>query len=103
MAKAVGFGPKGRSRPGRDNPGSGTNGSAGFGPMPIGEPRRHLHAGAASYCVETNFPAAAEEATLSRIFAGVHFLFDLTTGQRLGSDIADFIVDNFLTSRDRDA
>jgi len=49
------------------------------------------------------FPAAAEEATLSRIFAGVHFLFDLTTGQRLGSDIADFIVDNFLTSRDRDA
>ena len=49
------------------------------------------------------FPAAAEEATLSRIFAGVHFLFELTTGQRLGSDIADFIVDNFLTSRDRDA
>ena len=51
----------------------------------------------------TSFRAAAEEATLSRIFAGVHFLFDLTTGQRLGSDIADFIVDNFLTSRDRDA
>jgi hypothetical protein len=51
----------------------------------------------------TSFPAAAEEATLSRIFAGVHFLFDLTTGRRLGSDIADFIVDNFLTSRDRDA
>ena len=50
----------------------------------------------------TSFPAAAEEATLSRIFAGVHFLFDLTTGQRLGSDIADFVVDNFLTSRDRD-
>src|SRR5205807_4604018 len=45
----------------------------------------------------------AWRATLSRIFAGVHFLFDLTTGQRLGSDIADFIVDNFLTSRDRDA
>ena len=51
----------------------------------------------------TSFPAAAEEATLSRIFAGVHFLFDLTTGQRLGNDVADFIVDNFLTSRDRDA
>jgi len=49
----------------------------------------------------TSFPAAAEEATLSRIFAGVHFLFDLTTGQRLGSDVADFVVDNFLTSRDR--
>src|SRR4029077_20982628 len=51
----------------------------------------------------TSLPAAAEEATLSRIFAGVHFLFDLTTGQRLGGDIADFIVDNFLTSRERDA
>ena len=50
----------------------------------------------------TNFPAAAEEATLSRIFAGVHFVFDLTTGQRLGDDVADFVVDNFLTSRDRD-
>jgi membrane-associated phospholipid phosphatase len=50
----------------------------------------------------TSFPAAAEEATLSRIFAGQHFLFDLTTGQRLGDDVADFVVDNFLTSRDRD-
>jgi hypothetical protein len=40
---------------------------------------------------------AAEEATLSRIFAGVHFRFDLTTGQRLGREIADFVVDNFLT------
>ena len=50
----------------------------------------------------TSLRAAAEEATLSRIFAGVHFLFDLTTGRRLGSDVADFVVDNFLTSRDRD-
>jgi membrane-associated phospholipid phosphatase len=50
----------------------------------------------------TSFPAAAEEATLSRIFAGQHFLFDLAAGQRLGSDVADFVVDNFLTSRDRD-
>ena len=50
----------------------------------------------------TSFPAAADEATLSRIFAGVHFVFDLTTGQRLGSDVADFVVDNFLTSRRRD-
>jgi hypothetical protein len=50
----------------------------------------------------TSFRAAAEEATLSRIFAGVHFRFDLTTGQRLGDDVADFVVDNFLTSRDRD-
>jgi membrane-associated phospholipid phosphatase len=50
----------------------------------------------------TSFPAAAEEATLSRIFAGVHFLFDLASGRRLGDDVADFVIDNFLTSRDRD-
>jgi hypothetical protein len=40
--------------------------------------------------------AAAEEATLSRIFAGVHFRFDLTTGARLGRDLADFVVDTLL-------
>jgi hypothetical protein len=39
---------------------------------------------------------------MSRIFAGVHFSFDLKSGQRLGSNVADFVVDNFLTSRDRD-
>ena len=40
--------------------------------------------------------AAAEEATLSRVFAGVHFRFDLTSGGQLGLRVADFIVDNFL-------
>jgi hypothetical protein len=44
-----------------------------------------------------SFSDAAEEATLSRIFAGVHFRFDLTTGERLGHNVADFVVDNFLT------
>jgi hypothetical protein len=44
-----------------------------------------------------NFAAAKEEATLSRIFAGVHFRSDLTTGQALGRQIADFVVDHFLT------
>jgi hypothetical protein len=45
----------------------------------------------------TSFSAAAEEATLSRIFGGQHFRFDLTTGQRLGRDVADYVLDNFLT------
>ena len=45
----------------------------------------------------TNFSAANKEATLSRIFAGVHFRTDLTSGNRLGSEVADFVVDNFLT------
>ena len=44
-----------------------------------------------------SFDAANEEATLSRIFAGVHFRSDLTTGQTLGRQIADFVVDHFLT------
>jgi membrane-associated phospholipid phosphatase len=44
-----------------------------------------------------SFSAAAEEATLSRIFAGQHFSFDLTNGHDLGQRVADFVVDNFLT------
>jgi membrane-associated phospholipid phosphatase len=43
------------------------------------------------------FSAAAEEATFSRIFAGVHFRTDLTAGQQLGTDTANFVVGNFLT------
>ena len=45
----------------------------------------------------TSISAAAEEATLSRIFGGQHFRFDLTAGQRLGRELADFVVENFLT------
>ncbi len=44
----------------------------------------------------TSFSAAAEEAALSRIFAGQHFRFDLTSGHRLGREVADFVVANFL-------
>jgi hypothetical protein len=40
-----------------------------------------------------SFSAAAEEATLSRMFAGVHFRFDLTAGHRLGREVADFVLD----------
>jgi hypothetical protein len=49
----------------------------------------------------SNFSSAAEEATLSRIFAGVHFRSDLTTGQRLGREVADFVVDNSFTPAER--
>jgi hypothetical protein len=44
----------------------------------------------------SSFSAAAEEATLSRVFAGQHFRFDLNTGHRLGREIAAFVVDNLL-------
>ena len=50
----------------------------------------------------TRLSAAEEEATLSRIFAGQHFRSDLTAGQRLGRNVADFVVDNFLTLRHRE-
>jgi PAP2 superfamily len=49
----------------------------------------------------TSISAAAEEAILSRIFGGQHFRFDLTTGQRLGREVADFVLDHFLTSGQR--
>lgn len=49
-----------------------------------------------------SFSAAADEATLSRIFAGVHFRSDLTSGQQLGREVAHFVIDNFLTRLDGD-
>jgi hypothetical protein len=49
----------------------------------------------------TSFSAAADEATQSRIFAGVHFRNDLTSGHRLGREVADFVLDHFLTRRHR--
>jgi len=52
-----------------------------------------------------NFSAAEQEASLSRVFAGVHFRFDETTGEGLGREVADFAVDHFLTPvhhQDRD-
>jgi len=49
----------------------------------------------------TSISAAMEEATMSRVFAGVHFRFDLTSGHRLGRDVADFVLDHFLTTRHR--
>jgi hypothetical protein len=48
-----------------------------------------------------SFSAAEEEATLSRIFAGAHFRSDLTSGHRLGRDVADFVLDHVLTRRQR--
>lgn len=49
-----------------------------------------------------SFPAAAEEAGLSRIFAGVHFRFDHNAGKQLGRRVADYVVDNFLVPRRRE-
>src|SRR3989449_8766014 len=47
-----------------------------------------------------SFAAAAQEATLSRIFAGQHFRFDLSAGRVVGLQVADLVLDHFLTPRD---
>jgi hypothetical protein len=39
---------------------------------------------------------AERAATLSRIYAGVHFRFDLTAGERLGRDVAGFVTERLL-------
>jgi membrane-associated phospholipid phosphatase len=44
-----------------------------------------------------SFPAAAEEAGLSRIFAGVHTRIDHVAGRQLGTQVARFVLGNFLT------
>jgi membrane-associated phospholipid phosphatase len=45
--------------------------------------------------------AAEQEASLSRVYAGVHFRTDEAAGDRLGRAIADFVVDNYLNPIDR--
>jgi hypothetical protein len=49
----------------------------------------------------TRLSDAENEASLSRLFAGQHFQFDEVAGQRLGRDVADFVLDNVLTPRGR--
>jgi membrane-associated phospholipid phosphatase len=44
----------------------------------------------------SSFSAAADEASVSRIYAGQHFGFDESAGRRLGRKIARFIVVNLL-------
>jgi PAP2 superfamily len=44
-----------------------------------------------------SFGDAAEEASLSRIYAGQHFRSDENAGANLGRAVADFVIDNFLT------
>jgi membrane-associated phospholipid phosphatase len=42
------------------------------------------------------FSAAADEATMSRIWAGFHWSFDLTAGHTLGLSVADYVFQNYL-------
>jgi hypothetical protein len=44
-----------------------------------------------------SFAAVENEASLSRVYAGQHFRSDENAGERLGSAVADFVVEHFLT------
>jgi hypothetical protein len=50
----------------------------------------------------TSFSDAADEASLSRIYAGQHFRFDQVAGQRLGAQVADYVTSNFLLPHGQD-
>ncbi len=43
-----------------------------------------------------NFDQAAEEAGISRIYGGIHFSFDNTSGLESGRQVGQYVVDNFL-------
>jgi uncharacterized protein (TIGR03382 family) len=42
-----------------------------------------------------SFDAAANEAGMSRIYGGIHFMFDNTAGQLAGLQVADWVADNY--------
>jgi hypothetical protein len=48
----------------------------------------------------TNLQAAADEAGLSRIFAGQHTAIDHIAGQQLGRQVAAFALDHLQPGRD---
>src|SRR5262249_24182240 len=43
-----------------------------------------------------SFSAAAHEAGLSRVWAGFHWRFDITGGERVGQSVGEYVVGNFL-------
>jgi membrane-associated phospholipid phosphatase len=47
-----------------------------------------------------SFQAAANEATLSRLFAGQHTMIDLVVGQHLGHQVAGFVLDHLQSAPD---
>jgi hypothetical protein len=47
----------------------------------------------------TSFSAAADEASVSRIYAGQHFGFDQAAGQVIGRRVAGYVQESFVTAR----
>jgi len=49
----------------------------------------------------TSFTQAGLEASMSRVYLGIHFRYDSEEGHRLGNSIGDYINENFLLSLDK--
>jgi PAP2 superfamily len=47
----------------------------------------------------TNFQQAAQEAGISRIYGGIHFLSANTSGLECGEQIGDYVISNFMQSK----
>jgi PAP2 superfamily/Domain of unknown function (DUF4114) len=46
-----------------------------------------------------SFQQAAQEAGISRIYGGIHFMFANTNGLECGADIGNYVLDNFMQSK----
>jgi hypothetical protein len=44
----------------------------------------------------TSFSQAAEEASRSRVYGGIHFSFDCAAGLRVGEQIGEYVLANVL-------
>jgi hypothetical protein len=48
-----------------------------------------------------SFWAIADEQARSRIYGGIHFAFDSTAGQEIGTNVGNYLLDNFMLPRSR--
>lgn len=46
-----------------------------------------------------SFSAAADEMAHSRVYGGIHFRFDNVAGQQIGTDVANYVMENYLEPR----
>jgi hypothetical protein len=47
----------------------------------------------------TSFWDAADEQARSRVYGGIHFNFDSTAGQQIGTNVANYVIENYLEPR----
>jgi hypothetical protein len=47
-----------------------------------------------------SFRQAAQEASISRLYGGIHYRFDLDSGNAAGSRLGKYIVDKLISKKD---